>query len=134
VIEPRTFLGALAGWGLHPAAAAQTRAAALVLSAFADVTRESKIDFRCAASHTAQKYLIETMVGGVAMFDYDGDGANGKFEDVSSRSGQPFTIPLAARGVAFGDLDNVSFIDIVWIVIGEGKGLVRSRPFERTVQ
>ena len=134
MIEPRTFLGTLAGWGLHPAAAAQTRAAALALPAFADVTRESKIDFRCAASHTAQKYLIETMVGGVAMFDYDGDGANGKFEAVSSRSGQPFTVPLAARGGAFGDLDNVSFIDIVWIVIGEGKGLVRSRPFERTVQ
>jgi hypothetical protein len=111
VIDRRTFLGALARWGLHPAAAAQTRAAALALPAFADVTRESKIDFRCAASHTAQKYLIETMVGGVAMFD-----------DVTVRWPQGLTETLT--GVPANQ----------WIVIGEGKGLVRSRPFERTVQ
>ena len=41
---------------------------------FADVTARSKIDFYCEPSKTSQKYLIETMVGGVAMFDYDGDG------------------------------------------------------------
>ncbi len=35
---------------------------------------QSGIDFRCNGSPTSQKYLIETMPGGVAMFDYDGDG------------------------------------------------------------
>ncbi len=34
------------------------------------------------------------------------------FVDVSSQSGAPFGHPLAARGAAFGDLDNDGFIDI----------------------
>jgi hypothetical protein len=41
---------------------------------FKDVTTQSGIRFVCNGSPTAEKYLIETMVGGVAMFDYDGDG------------------------------------------------------------
>jgi hypothetical protein len=44
------------------------------LPVFRDVTARSGIDFRCNGSPTSQKYLIETMPGGVAMFDYDGDG------------------------------------------------------------
>ena len=36
----------------------------------------------------------------------------GKFEDVSRRSGAPFSVPIAARGVACGDLDNDGSIDI----------------------
>lgn len=36
----------------------------------------------------------------------------GKFEDVSPSSGAPFSVPGAARGVAFGDLDNKGSIDI----------------------
>ena len=36
----------------------------------------------------------------------------GKFEDVSIESGEIFQIPLAARGTAFGDLDNDGFPDI----------------------
>ena len=37
---------------------------------------------------------------------------NGKFEDVSRQSGPPFQIPLAARGAAFGDLNNDGFLDV----------------------
>jgi hypothetical protein len=37
----------------------------------------------------------------------------GKFEDVSSVSGAPFSVPRAARGVAIGDLDNEGSPDIV---------------------
>ena len=37
---------------------------------------------------------------------------NGRFEDVSGQSGAPFQIPLAARGAAFGDLNNDGFIDV----------------------
>ena len=41
---------------------------------FTDVTAGSGIHFRNQASPTAQKYLPEAMVGGVAMLDYNGDG------------------------------------------------------------
>ena len=38
---------------------------------------------------------------------------NGKFSNVSAKSGAPFQQPRTTRGVAFGDLDNDGFIDIV---------------------
>jgi hypothetical protein len=41
---------------------------------FTDVTAVSGIAFTQANSATPEKYLIETMGGGVALFDYDGDG------------------------------------------------------------
>ncbi|HEY0006151.1 MAG TPA: CRTAC1 family protein [Pyrinomonadaceae bacterium] len=41
---------------------------------FKDITAATKIDFKHAASPTSQKYLLETMGGGAAMFDYDNDG------------------------------------------------------------
>src|SRR3954452_3563646 len=41
---------------------------------FTDVTTQAGIRFRHRASHTSQKYLIETMGSGVAWLDYDGDG------------------------------------------------------------
>ncbi len=37
----------------------------------------------------------------------------GRFQDVSGRSGAAFQKPLAARGAAFGDLDNDGFVDLV---------------------
>jgi len=41
---------------------------------FTDVTAESGVTFTHASSPTKEKYLIETMGGGVAMLDADGDG------------------------------------------------------------
>ena len=41
---------------------------------FEDVTRRAHIDFRHQSSPTSQKYLIESMSGGVAVLDYNGDG------------------------------------------------------------
>ena len=41
---------------------------------FEDVTTKSGIRFKQESSPTSQKYLPESMVGGVAMFDYDNDG------------------------------------------------------------
>src|SRR3989440_83951 len=41
---------------------------------FTDVTAKLGLNFRNLASHTSRKYLIETMGGGVALFDYDNDG------------------------------------------------------------
>ena len=36
----------------------------------------------------------------------------GKFEDVSRNAGEVFQIPLAARGAAFGDINNDGFVDV----------------------
>ena len=46
----------------------------LPLPTFSDVTADSGIQFQHEASHTSQKYLLETMGAGVALLDYDGDG------------------------------------------------------------
>ncbi len=41
---------------------------------FTDVTQASGVAFTHANSATSNKYLVETMGGGVALFDYDNDG------------------------------------------------------------
>jgi enediyne biosynthesis protein E4 len=41
---------------------------------FVDVAQIAGVHFRTETSATSQKYLVETMGGGVAVFDYDGDG------------------------------------------------------------
>jgi len=41
---------------------------------FTDITQAAGIDFKHENSATSNKYLIETMGGGVALFDYDNDG------------------------------------------------------------
>ncbi|HET9408188.1 MAG TPA: CRTAC1 family protein [Candidatus Sulfotelmatobacter sp.] len=41
---------------------------------FVDITKNLGIHFDYKASHTSQKYLLETMGAGVALFDCDGDG------------------------------------------------------------
>jgi enediyne biosynthesis protein E4 len=41
---------------------------------FTDVTHAVGIDFKHENSATSSKYLVETMGGGVALFDYDNDG------------------------------------------------------------
>src|SRR5205085_2157897 len=59
-------LCALALRGLNSAQAPAVR--------FTDVTWEVRIDFKQENSATSNKYLIETMGGGVALLDYDNDG------------------------------------------------------------
>jgi len=41
---------------------------------FSDITAQSKVACKHENSATSNKYLIETMGGGVALFDYDNDG------------------------------------------------------------
>src|SRR3954467_2641313 len=51
-----------------------TGAQPAITSIFTDIASQVGIRFRHQASHTSQKYLIETMGSGVAWLDYDGDG------------------------------------------------------------
>jgi len=63
---------------------------------FTDITAQSGVTFKHAASPTSQKYLMETMGAGVALFDYDNDGrldiyfTNGaRLDDPMPKSAQP---------------------------------------------
>jgi enediyne biosynthesis protein E4 len=70
----RTFVLAMLALERAVRPARAQAVAAPRLPVFRDTTAQSRIGFHCNGSPTAQKYLIETMPGGVAMFDYDGDG------------------------------------------------------------
>lgn len=50
-----------------------------------DVTGQTGIDFRHTDGSSGQHYIMETMTGGLAIFDYDGDGQ----EDIYFLNGAP---------------------------------------------
>jgi hypothetical protein len=56
---------------------------------FSDVTRTVGIDFKHENSPTSNKYLLETMGGGVALFDYDNDGRLDVFFTNGAKLGDP---------------------------------------------
>jgi tetratricopeptide (TPR) repeat protein len=92
-------------------AAADTTAAP---AAFTDVTEASSITFRHESSPTASKYLIETMGGGVALFDYDGDGRL----DVFFTNGAALSDPMPAG--AEGDKSSPRFANRLYRNQGGG--------------
>ena len=68
------ILAVLGGLAQRRAAGSAPPAPAPSAPLFTDVTEASGIHFRHENSPTTNKYLIETMGGGVAVLDYDGDG------------------------------------------------------------
>jgi hypothetical protein len=55
-----------------------------------DVKLPRGLDFTLLNSPTPQKYLVETMPGGVALFDYNNDGLS----DISLVNGGDVTSPM----------------------------------------
>ena len=50
---------------------------------------------------------------------------NGRFEDITARVGPPLTLPKAARGAAFGDIDNDGWIDVAVANVNDRPDLYR---------
>jgi len=63
---------AVAGTCVWPAVFGTTRAGPPV--AFQEIAAQAGLSFTLDNCPTDQKYLVETMPGGIAIFDYDGDG------------------------------------------------------------
>ena len=111
---------------------------------FTDITAATGITFKHVAS-PEKRYIVESMSGGVALFDYDNDGdldvyfvnsltvdlvkskgktkselyrndGDGKFTDVSAKSG--VTDIGWGMGVAVGDYDNDGFEDLYITCLG----------------
>jgi len=106
---------------------------------FSDVTRASGIDFHLTCGSLEKRYIMETMCGGIAVFDYDNDGwmdiflvngstledlrsgkchpsklyrnnHDGTFTDVSSKAG--LNRCGWGFGAAVGDYDNDGWEDL----------------------
>ena len=73
-----------AGWALGSAASQS-------VPTFKDVTAAAGISFRNQNDATPQKYLIETMTGGVGVIDYDNDGFLDIFFVNGAKLGSPQT-------------------------------------------
>src|SRR3984957_19334131 len=124
----------------------------VVAPLFVDVTRAAGIDFHLTCGSLEKLYIVETMCGGAAAFDYDNDGwmdillidgstladyragkchpprlfhnnHDGTFADVSAKSGLNFC--GWGYGVAIGDFDNDGWED-VYITGFKGSALYRN--------
>jgi enediyne biosynthesis protein E4 len=84
--------------------------AAPPLPGFRDVTREAGIDFRHHSS-PEKKYIVESMSGGVALFDFDNDGLVDIYL-VDSLTVDTAGDPRAARSALYKNLGNGRFVDV----------------------
>lgn len=74
-------------------------AAALAASSpalFRDVAKESGIDFRLVSGRPEKHFIVESMAGGVAIFDYDNDG----FPDIYLTNGSTIEAEHAGNNTA----------------------------------
>ena len=104
---------------------------------FRDVSAQSGLEFELVSGTAEKPYILESMTGGVAFFDYDDDGwidvylvnggtlergasrpsdrlfrnnRDGTFDDVTSKSG--LGDPSWGMGVAVADVDNNGYEDL----------------------
>ena len=118
----------------------QAQSSSPSMEIFTDVTEEAGITWRHFSGESQDRFLIETMGGGVAFLDFDGDGlqdlffvnggetphgkstlpirnalyrnlGNGKFQDVAAKARVDHS-PFYGMGVAVGDFDNDGFPDL----------------------
>src|SRR6266480_1451913 len=107
---------------------------------FTDITEQARITWEQFGGESQDRFLIETMGGGVAFFDFDNDGlldiffvnggetphgkssvpvrnalyrnlGNGRFEDVAGKAGVD-RIDFYGMGVAAADYDNDGHSDL----------------------
>jgi hypothetical protein len=77
---------------------------------FRDITREAGVTFTHHAA-PEKKYIVESMSGGVAMFDYDNDGLIDLYF-VDSLTVETAHNPEAARSALYRNLGNGKFADV----------------------
>jgi hypothetical protein len=101
--EDRTFAGGLGlntrwlGWG----------------TAFVDFDNDGWLDLLLTNGHVYPEVrTVKSEAGYEQPKVFYRNLGNGRFEDLTSRLGAPLTIPKAARGAAFGDIDNDGQIDV----------------------
>ncbi|MCS1409674.1 MAG: hypothetical protein M2R45_02858 [Verrucomicrobia subdivision 3 bacterium] len=113
---------------------------------FREITSEAGITFQHNSGATGEKLLPEAMGGGVAFFDFDGDGdqdllfvngtgwsegseastavlyendGEGRFRDVTAGSG--LDVPLYGMGVAISDYDGDAHPDVFLTAVGKNR-------------
>ncbi len=139
-----SFLSLFAALILLPCSSSQAPAEKETTSHFVDITDGSGITFR-HISAPEKKYIVESIGGGVALFDYDNDGCldiyftnaltvdtandphasrsalyhnncDGTFTDVTEKSGMGY--PGWANGVVAADFDGDGYVDLYVTCLG----------------
>jgi tetratricopeptide (TPR) repeat protein len=89
---------------------------------FLEIAKQAGVDFTLHNNPTAQKHLIETMPGGLAVFDYDGDGrpdlffANGATLPDFAKTGARY------RNRLYRNLGGMRFQDVTLATGLDGRG------------